>query len=303
MAPVNLRCLRGADVTRVAILGYASVDYVATVDGEVRWGWTSRIASRPHEEWPRPGGCPFYVARPLARAGFSADVVTWIGDDDMGGRYVEYCRRDRVGTRGIYAAPGAVTLITILLYNRNGDCACLVDFGSASEIVTSIQEDLIREADTVVVTVGPSACSKHALDLVRPHAKVVWVAKNDPTSFPPELRVRLGQRSNYIFCNGEERALINEATLGSDAAQVIVETHGADPILVCADGRSTEVAVAPLRVGDATGAGDTLAGGTLAALLGGEKDPLAAVRAGACAAHELLQRRGAGFGASGSGGS
>lgn len=172
-------------MTSVAVLGYASVDYVATVNGDVRWGWTSEIASRPQDGWPRPGGCSFYVARALAQAGLMADVVTWTGDDDNGGRYAEYCRRDEVGTQAISAAPGAVTLTTILLYNQSGDCACLVDFGSAPGVLTSAQEKQVREADTVVVTVGPPACSLRALELVRSDALVVWVAKNDPASFRP----------------------------------------------------------------------------------------------------------------------
>lgn len=278
-------------MTPVAVLGYASVDHVATVAGEVRWGWTSRIVSRSAEEWPRPGGCPFYVARALAGAGVPADVVTWTGDDDIGKRYESYCRRDHVGIDGIYAAPGATTLTTVLLYNERGDCACLVDFGSAPAIVTSVQEQLVRTAHVVVVTVGPPECSERALELVRNDATVVWVAKNDPASFPPKLRARLGSRARYIFCNSEERAWINEVTAAANPERVIVETRGTDPIVVCANRAVTEVPVAALSVGDATGAGDTLAGATLAALLSGERDPVAAVRTGARVAHELLARR------------
>ncbi|MBR0346752.1 MAG: carbohydrate kinase family protein [Rudaea sp.] len=278
-------------MTRIAVLGYASLDYAASVDGDVRWGWTSRIASRPHGEWPRPGGCSFYVARPLAQAGLGVDIVTWTGDDDMGNLYADHCLRHGIGTQGIDAAAGKTTPVSMLLYKDDGRCACLIDFGSAGSAATPPQEDLIRGADVVVVTVSPAACGLRALDVVRDDALVVWVAKHDPISFPPELRARLGRRARYVFCNNDERAWIDEATADADPAQIIIETRGADPIHVRVQGVTFQIPVTPLQIGDATGAGDTLAGATLAALLGGEADPLTAVQAGVRASHELLQRR------------
>ncbi|MBQ4856369.1 carbohydrate kinase family protein [Rhodanobacter sp. B2A1Ga4] len=278
-------------MTRIAVLGYACLDYAASVDGDVRWGWTSRISSRPRDEWPRPGGCSFYVARPLAQAGFGVDIVTWTGDDAMGNLYADHCHRHGIGTQGIDASTGATTPVSMLLYKDDGRCACLIDFGSAGSATTSTQEDLIRKADMVVVTVGPAACGLRALDIARDDALIVWVAKNDPISFPPELRTRLGQRARYVFCNGDERTWIDDATVDADAEQIVVETRGAEPIHIRSRGTTMHIPVTPLQVGDATGAGDTLAGATLAALLGGETDPVAAVRSGALASSELLRRR------------
>ena len=75
--------------------------------------------------------------------------------------------------------------------------------------------------------------------------------------------------------------------------QILVETQGADGALVEWDGCRERVPVRPVEAMDATGAGDTLAGATLARLLSGETDPVAAVAHDVRCARRMLQQRGA----------
>jgi len=273
----------------VVVIGYASLDYALLLETPARPGWTSRILSRA-PQWPRLGGCPYYVADAMGQGGLPGAVVTWIGDDPMGQVYRQRCAEAGIGLAGIHTTPGALTLTSILAYQQDGDCACLVDFGSVETTVSDAQRALVAAADLVCFTVGPPEAALALLEAVPDSADVAWVAKNDAASFPPELRQVLGQRARWCFCNSAERPWIDAATAGRAAAPLIVQTNGESSVLVVEHGRTTSVAVEPLRVADATGAGDTLAGASLAALVSGAA-PATAVAAGCAAARALLSSR------------
>ena len=71
-------------MTKAAIIGYASIDYPAVLDGFFRGDETVLIKERPADAFPRPGGCPLYVAVPIAEAGLPVSIITWVGDDSLG---------------------------------------------------------------------------------------------------------------------------------------------------------------------------------------------------------------------------
>jgi len=275
---------------KVVVIGYASLDYALLLETPARPGWTSRILSRA-PQWPRPGGCPYYVADAMGQGGVSATVVTWIGDDPMGQVYRQRCAEAGIGIGGIHTTSGGLTLTSVLAYQQDGECACLVDFGTVETTVSEAQRALVAAADLVCFTVGPPEAALALLEVVPDSADVAWVAKNDAASFPPGLRQALGQRARWCFCNRAERPWIDAATAGCARPPLIVETHGEAPVQVIEHGRTSEIAVAPLRVADATGAGDTLAGAALAALALGA-DPAMAVASGCAAARALLSSRG-----------
>jgi ribokinase len=73
---------------------------------------------------------------------------------------------------------------------------------------------------------------------------------------------------------------------------MLIETHGRSGALVKAGGVEHFVSAEPIVASDPTGAGDTFAGGVLAAIVNGEADIITAVQAGHRAARALLERRG-----------
>ncbi len=277
-------------MNQVIVAGYASLDYALLLETPARPGWTSRILSRSREQWPRPGGCPYYVANAMAQDGLAASVVTWIGDDAMGNVYRQQCQSSGIGIGGIGITEGGSTLTSILAYQQDGDCACLVDFGNVDMQASTRQLALAKAAQLACFTVGPPEAGLALLQAVRDDAAVAWVAKNDAESFPQALRRQLGQRAQYIFCNAAERPWIDEAIAGRPTPPLIVQTNGEQPVLLDHGGQTAQVPVQPLVIADATGAGDTLAGATLAALVRGCAPP-AAVAAGCSAAHALLSHR------------
>jgi ribokinase len=276
---------------RSVFMGYAALEYAVELEGAFKADWTTLIRHRHKQPWPRPGGCHFYAAVPVARAGGAPALITWIGDDAMGTLYRTCCGEEGIGVQGVISIPGA-TPLCFLIYQPDGSCGCLFDFGMSGRVaITPEQERLIAAADLVCITVGPAAASMRALELIHPEATVAWITKNDPASFIPPLREMLARRAQFIFCNARERAWVDEVTGERPADQVIIQTGGAEAVQVHRSGSVTHLAVNALRMHDTTGAGDTLAGGALAAILHGETDIVRAVREGIDAAYELLSER------------
>ena len=180
-----------------------------------------------------------------------------------------------------------------MISQEDGSCCCCFDPGLlGQESLDTAQQQLIRDAELVGITVGPAEIGMQVLHLTDDEAMVAWVAKNDPISFSEPLRAALGKRADYVFCNVHERAWIDAALEGrSKPDPLIIETDGSKPVKAEFRGHIEQVEVPPLRFNDASGAGDTLAGGCLAAIADGETDPGAIAAAGVAASRELLQQR------------
>ena len=281
-------------MNRVAVIGYASIDFPAVLDGYFSGDRTVMIKQRPADAFPRPGGCPLYVARPIAGKGIDVSIVTWVGADDHGELFTAWTKGDGVSVKGIATIEPGDTPVCFMIYQQDGSCGCLFDPGMLGrEKLTGEQRELIADADLLCVTVGPPGIAREALGLIKDECKIAWVMKSDPLSYPKDLRVALGTRADYIFCNRQEREWVDEALAESPgySQSVIIETAGPDPVTAERNGSHVRVDVEPLTFDDASGAGDTLAGGCLAALLAGESDLRAVVASGIDAAAALLRER------------
>ena len=281
-------------MNRVAVIGYASIDFPAVLDGFFSGDRTVMIRQRPADAFPRPGGCPLYVARPIAREGIDVAIVTWVGADRHGELFTSWTEGDGVGVEAIAIIEPGNTPVCFMIYQQDGSCGCLFDPGMLGrETLTDRQKEVIAAADLLCVTVGPPGIAREALDLIDGDCKVAWVMKNDPLSYPIELRTALAARADYIFCNRQEREWVDEGLAATPGHRrpVIVETAGGDAVQAEWDGITVRVDVEPLSFDDASGAGDTLAGGCLAALLAGESDLRTVVASGIDAAASLLRER------------
>lgn len=283
-------------MTRIAITGYASLDHVVMLDGIPAPGRTTTIVERPEQAWPRLGGSPAYVAAALAKGGVEkASPVTWVGEDEAGLDFCRHLQACGVGTDGIAAVPGARTPMAILAYEPDGGCLCLYHPAIPGDLaLTQAQRRVIEQADWLCVTIGPTRATREALAALPPHAKLCWVVKDDPRAMPPDLAAALAARADLICCSAAEAAFVARALAGADRrrdGQMLIETRGGQGAQASAGGAAIFVASEPLDITDPTGAGDTFAGGALAALAGGGTDPVAIVEAGHAAARALLSQR------------
>jgi len=279
----------------IAITGYASLDHVAMLDGVPRPGRTTTILDRPENAWPRLGGSPAYVAAALVASGMAdAYPVSWIGDDEAGNTYRGQLAERSIPASGLAVVEGARTPVAILAYEPEGGCLCLYDPGMPKGLTLSdAQQALIARADWVCVTVGPPDATSAVLETIRPGTKLAWVVKHDPRAMPVALATRLAVRADLICCSQAERAFVGEVlpSAGLRSDQILIETQGGKGAALTRGGETIAVATTPIAISDPTGAGDTFAGGVLAALAGGATDPATILQAGHHAAATLLSGR------------
>lgn len=278
-------------MTRLAVTGFASLDYPLGLEGFAAADTTTLIARRSPAAWPRLGGCPAFVAMAVARAGARVSPVTWVGADADGEHYRQQLKEAGADVSAVAKVDAERSPVSLLVYQADGSCICLYDPAfPGRERLTEAQRAALGEADHLCITVGPPHLVEDILSARRAGTRLYWGVKNDPASFPPALRQRLSAEADVIFCNRAERGLIGE---DRTAGTVIVETRGAGEVVVEAGGRRTSLAVMPLEVSDTTGAGDTFAGAYIAAQMAAEDDPVAAAKAGIQSVHALLSARGA----------
>ena len=283
-------------MSSIAITGYASLDHVIVLDGDVKPGRTTTILSRPASAWPRLGGGPVYVALAVHGALPGASLpVSWIGQDALGENYVGQLEQHGVSSAGMVRVEGGRTPISVLAYDQDSDCAVLYDPGLPPSVgLTDGQLAIVAGSEWVGVTIGPLVANDQILGHLRDDQKLAWIVKNDPRAITPEQSAALYERADLVFCNGRERAFLEEAR-GSGrsprAGQIIVETQGRRGALFIRGAETTFVAAEPVEVTDPTGAGDTFAGGVIAAIMKGETDLEAIGRAGVAAARALLLDR------------
>jgi ribokinase len=293
MGGTNFESDRATVMTNIVVIGYASIDYPAVLDGFFKGDQTVMIKQRPADAFPRPGGCPLYVAQPLVSESNKVSIVSWVGDDNLGEFFQTSVADAGVDAKGIATIESGSTPICFMIYQDDGSCGCCFDPGMLGrEVLSEHQINLIREADFLCITVGPSEIGQRALSLASDSCKVAWVAKNDPLSYPVGFRAQLGARADYIFCNQVEREWIDEALANRErSAPLVVQTGGANAIQIQQDSERRAVSVEPIVFNDASGAGDTLAGGCLKALADGDIDLQSIARSGIQSAAGLLQSR------------
>ncbi|WP_323034482.1 carbohydrate kinase family protein [Pararhodobacter sp.] len=272
-------------MSQLVVTGYASLDYAVGLDGQALGDTTTLIARRDPQAWPRAGGCPTYIAAAAVRAGQNAAPVMWVGSGAEGQRFNDLLAGQGVPTEGIGVTDSARSPTSMLIYQADGSCMCLYDPAlDRRERLTEAQRGLIAQASHLCISVGPPQLMDQILDACPTGARLYWAVKNDPDAFPPALRARLSTRADVIFCNASEVGLIGPTQA------VIVETRGARGVAVRQGSRSGELPTQAVEIKDATGAGDTFAGGYIAAEMAGA-DKMKAAQAGLEAAAALLNAR------------
>ena len=277
---------------RVALSGYATMDFTGRADAPIVLDGTTPVTIGGGE-WPRPGGAPLYAGKILAEAGQDVSILTAVGGDCAGAMFLAHLGQAGLSPATVSVRPGARTPTCILIHQDDGRYCCFFDRGddAGGEMLSPIQRKSLAEADWVVVSAGPEALSAQLLDLLLPHQKLAWIFKSDALSFPPRLCRSLAKRASVLFCNQHERTALESADCRFATDSIIFETQGGEGVRVHHHDGATAVSTQERFDVDATGAGDTFAGGALSVLFEAGATPVDAAKAGLEAAAALLRGR------------
>jgi ribokinase len=291
-------------VTRVVVVGYASLDHAMQLGTFHGPDATSIVTGRLSEEWPRPGGIAHHV-RALHASGARADVqpVSWVGPDAGGAGWVRALTDAGAGSAGVRAC-GTRTPSSYLMYTGDGGAVCVFDPADCHHgdgALTAAQRDVVRTADWCVLAVAPQRATRDVLALLPAHARVVWAVKHDAAAYPPDLVAELLGRADVVSLSAGERGFLDLPGVPVHdrvrPGALVVETRGAAGVHARLGTAELVVAVRPVDAVDTTGAGDTFVATLVAGLLDAPA-PLTPAAAGpalaaaAAAATDLIASRG-----------
>lgn len=259
----------------VMVSGYASLDRsyrTSRIAGAAQTGLIAGTADPPL----RDGGCGPNVARGLARLGFRAGLVTWLGDDPEGLAYRDRLLADGVDPLGTDVGSGE-TPRSLLLYDPAGEAACYFHpSAAASQRIGPELAAQVFDAHWLAISVGPAAVTRQLLDARGSAGPLAWSVKADAEAFSPVLCAEL-VRAELVCLNAAELAFVAtqldmDAARGASAlrergAGWVAITGGRAGWRIVSDAGEVSGAIEPAEVADPTGAGDAFFAGLLAARL------------------------------------
>lgn len=286
----------------MGVVGYASLDFGAEIHEFRGLDATSIVSRGFRDRAPAVGGVA-HIARGAVRAGGDTDVISWIGPDADGRRWMDDLVATGVGIGGVVVS-GTRTPSSTMIEVAAGGTICLFDPGDCHpDELAAVQSAALGEMDWIVVTVAPRALTEALLDALPDRTLLAWAVKHDDNVYSRDLIERMLARADLVsFSSGERDYVFPDGSVQDPRpGALIVETRGSDGvawhIAGDADRRAT-VAAEPVRGVDTTGAGDTFVG-TLGGLLSASGRPAdltddeidAAMREATSAVARLLRSR------------
>ncbi|MGK8523783.1 carbohydrate kinase family protein [Nocardia asteroides] len=122
----------------VTVIGDAVIDHMYVVDEIPGPGGTARGSYQAH-----PGGKGLTRAVAAARLGLRVRLISAVGDDDAGGRILEYLRSERVDTELVKVVPYAPTPVTAVIVAGTGAASTI---GCKDERIRLSAQDLRSDA-------------------------------------------------------------------------------------------------------------------------------------------------------------
>ena len=268
-------------VPRVVVVGDLVYDLLAKVD--VLALGTDTFTTIHAEA----GGSGANTAYWLARLGVETHFVGRVGKDVFGRYLIEELERCGVVPH-VTEEPAHTTGKVFVMVDEEGERTMITDRGAGETLSPDdLPTDLFQKGAHLHLSgylfLGNSRreTALEALRLARDTGMSVSV---DPSSVPllqrlgPEQFLKWTEGADLCFPNREEGALLSGSEDPGSAAEALVRSYngvvlklGAEGALYAnPDGEQIRLRAVPARVVDATGAGDALCAGFLAAWLAGE---------------------------------
>jgi 2-dehydro-3-deoxygluconokinase len=260
---------------------------------------------------PGFGGDVSNVAVAAARQGASVGMLTRLGSDAFGDRFMRLWNDEGVETEHVVRDPNASTGVYLISYDDDGHHFSYFRDGSAASRLSAaelperaIAESRVLHLSGISQAISASACDAAfaAMEVARRHGVAVSYDTNLRLKLWPLARARAVIMASLAYCDyclpsledarqltglDEPREIV--AALLSHGAGAVLLKMGANGVLVATqNGDATHVPAFTVEAVDATGAGDCFDGALLAQVVRGEALLDAALYANAAAALSTL---------------
>lgn len=251
------------------------------------------------EETCRAGGCPLNAARVLAALGAEPILYSALGEDGMARELAAAVDRFGLSREALYPLPGGKTGYCLIVLDREGERTFFTYRGceghfDRARLSPALVEELAAVFVTGIYLVYPGWSEGAVAFLEELSARGIPVLF-DPGSLigemDPGLLRRTAEAAAILTPNRWERRELERIlsvpdlpAWAADRGAASLETRGAEGAVLTTREGTRVIPPYPTRVVDTTGAGDSFAGGLLAALLGGQSLEEAARTAGVCGA-------------------
>lgn len=238
------------------------------------------------------GGDASNFAIAAARQGANVGMLTQLGGDEFGRRFLELWQREHVATHSVKTLPSAATGVYFITHDNTGHHFSFLRKNSAASQITPDQlpKQAIANAKLLHVTAITQAISESSCDSV---FAAIEIAKQNNTavSYDTNLRLKLWslQRARAIinetaslvdicFPSLDEAQLVTGLTHVDDiidyylklGAKIVVLKQGGDGATVATSDVRTHITPHKVVPVDATAAGDSFAGSFCTHYVNGE---------------------------------
>jgi sugar/nucleoside kinase (ribokinase family) len=282
--------------TRVAIVGYASMDHSMECDEFRAASGTTLIRRRLSDPWPGIGGMA-HAARGLAAAGHEVHAVTWVGTDEPGKEYIDRLSSFGVNVSGV-STDSSRTPSCYLFYGPDGETVVVYDAGDRTHgTLTETQREIVAECDWVCLMVGPRPATLEVLDLLSDNQHLGWGVKGDPDAYSPGVVHRILSRASVVSFSARERVFLDRVVAPRTLLErtrpdaLLAETHGPAGVRIWRGDFHDMVPCTEIDAVDTTGAGDMFFAGAVASLIVAPDATRLAAERGVEAATSLLLER------------
>ena len=268
----------------LTVVGSLNVDRVWTLDTLPHPGQNFMEKYHPLH-WGGKGGNEAVAA---SRFGAKVSLLSMVGDDPDGMRYIEHLKAEGIDSRSVLVCKGLSSGAAYIYVDRNGENMIVVDPGATSrinkEFLSEYLPGLLKKSGAVLLPLElPLDIALETLRLAD-EAKVHSVLNASPVhpDFPwgkypvgtvivneHECRESFGMApENLLSLPAAER----KSVLGRRGVENLVVTQGAEPTIMLSAEETARVKVAAVTPVDTVGAGDTFAGVLAAQIAAGATD-------------------------------